>query len=378
MRTPLSSFLLSLVLMGSGWAQVVINEVHYDPEPNIELIEYVELTNAGAEAVDLTGWSFSSGVQFSFNDGTILAPGGFLVLTENLSHFETRFGQGADGQFEGRLTNDGERLEIADAAGVVVDSVNYRSEFPWPIGANGDGVSMELLSPALDNDLGGSWRSGSELTPGAANSVFVDNAPPQIRQVKHSPKMPATTEESVISAKITDPDSVGEVSLVYQVVTPGKYISSHLSKESSVWKSRPNDPLEENPAFEDPDNWVTVPMVDDGTGGDAVAGDGTYSITLPAQSSRTIVRYRIRAEDSAGASVRVPHADDPSLNFAYFSYDGVPEYVAGDRTVVEGAELPYTHSEEVMQDSLPVYTLITDEDDFDQCIAYSSADQVGR
>ena len=36
-----------------------------------------------------------------------------------------------------------------------------QSSFPWPVGANGSGSSMELINPLLDNDLGGSWRSSS-------------------------------------------------------------------------------------------------------------------------------------------------------------------------------------------------------------------------
>ena len=85
-------------------------------------------------------------------------------------------------------------------------------------------------------------------------------------------------------------------------------------------------PLEENPAYSDPENWTTVGMVDDGTGDDEFAGDDVYTATLPAQDHRTLVRYRITVEDSLGKADRVPYADDDSLNFAYFVYNEVPDY----------------------------------------------------
>ena len=37
----------------SGRAQVVINEIHYDPEPKEEFVEFIELFNAGEESADL-------------------------------------------------------------------------------------------------------------------------------------------------------------------------------------------------------------------------------------------------------------------------------------------------------------------------------------
>lgn len=373
-----------LLVLAQAAPRVVIHEIHYDPEPKTEHVEFVELYNAGDESADLSGWQFDDGIEYAFAEGVSLEPGAYLVLTENKEHFDRKFGSlfaGGEKAFDswsgGTLGNDGERVGLIDGAGVLVDEVTYQATFPWPIAANGDGVSMELINADLDNDLGGSWRSATMPTPGKVNSTVVENAPPLIRQVDHDPKMPSTSEATVITAKVTDGDAVAKVEAIYQVVAPGSYIQSLLAHSSSVWKSRPNDPREPNPDFEDAANWETVEMLDDGTGGDAVADDGVYTATLPIQeSNRTLVRYRISATDGLGESVRVPHADDPSLNFAYFVYEGVPEYVANTETVhPDGA--PYTHPKEVMT-SLPVYFLLTDEDEFDQCIAYDTVDQVGR
>ena len=73
-------------------------------------------------------------------------------------------------------------------------------------------------------------------------------------------------------------------------------------------------------------NWTSLAMNDAGADGDAVAGDDTYTVTLPGalQTHRRLIRYRLIANDSGGRSIRVPYADDPQPNFAYFCYNGVP------------------------------------------------------
>ncbi|MEZ5304882.1 MAG: lamin tail domain-containing protein [Verrucomicrobiales bacterium] len=275
----------------------------------------------------------------------------------------------------GGLENAGERIVLRDAAGAVQDEVDYRSEFPWPVGADGGGASMQLINPALDNDLGGSWRSAPP-TPGAVNAVFAANAPPQVRQVAHSPAVPASGEDIVVTAKATDPDGVGALTLLYQIVAPGDYVPATFPLTYAQLTGNPNATRPVNPAFEDPANWTPIAMRDDGLDGDAAAGDDVFTATIPGQAHRTLVRYRIAAEDAVGASARVPYADDPSLNFACFVFDGVPAWTAADASVhPEGAG--HTYPAEVM-DALPVHALITRAADLRACNAYSALGDGGQ
>lgn len=138
-------------------AQVVINEIHYDPEPETEAIEFVELHNAGGVDVEVDGWRFTQGIAYTFPASSTIRAGGFLVVGENPAALNTQFGVAALGPWTGRLGNDGETVTLRDAAGNKIDEVDYQRGFPWP--ACPDGSSMELLNPSFDNDLGGSWRS---------------------------------------------------------------------------------------------------------------------------------------------------------------------------------------------------------------------------
>jgi len=103
---------------------------------------------------------------------------------------------------------------------------------------------------------------------------------------------------------------------------------------------------------------------------DPDAGESIYSATLPSFPNRTLVRYRIQASDKNGATVQVPYSDDPSLNFAYFVYNGVPEYTASQRSVhPDGVGHVYPRS---VMTSLPVYHLITDPSDHSICLGYGN------
>ena len=115
-------------------------------------------------------------------------------------------------------------------------------------------------------------------------------------------------------------------------------------------------------------------MVDDGTGQDAIAGDDIYTVVLPAQINRTLMRYRIVAEDYSDNLIQVPYNDDASFNLAYYVYDGVPDYVAAEDSVIAPG---YVHSADILT-SIPVYTLITRAADFYQCNGYNSADRINQ
>ncbi|MCA9148639.1 MAG: CotH kinase family protein, partial [Planctomycetales bacterium] len=178
-------------------------------------------------------------------------------------------------------------------------------------------------------------------TPGAANSVLTQNAAPQLRQVNHTPREPQAGEAVVVTVHATDPDGVGTVNLQYQLVNPGDYISDTDPRYAT--------------------DWTTIAMHDDGLEGDATANDGIYSVTLPAslQTHRRLVRYRIDAVDTPGAAVSVPYADDPVPNFAYFVYNGVPDWTG---SADPGTAPDVTYSSDLLT-SIPVYQLITTQKD---------------
>lgn len=357
--------------------QLVINEVHYNPADNTQKIEFIELYNPTSASVDLSDWILTKAVEYTFPSGTQIDAGQYKIVAQDPTAMQNVYGLATLGPWAGKLSGDGEKIELRDASATLIDKVNYDIDFPWPVAAGGDGASMELIHPDLDNDLGSSWRSAPNNgpTPGQQNGSYATNAPPNIRQVDHLPKQPAANAPVTITAKVTDPEGVSSVELEYQVVLPGQYIPAYLAKSTANLIADPNGARSANPAYNSAANWTTVTMNDSGSGADAVAADSIYSASLPAQSNRTLVRYRITVTDAQGAAARVPYSDDPSLNFAYFVYNGVPAYIASTQSTAGAA--PYTHSAAAMN-AMPVYTLLTTKSNFDQAVAYNTADQIPR
>ena len=318
--------------------QIIINEVHIDPPVKTEIVEFVELYNKGDVPVDVSGWTIRDGIGFSFPAGSSVDAGGYLVVAMDPQMFQAKFGKSALGPWEGKLNNTGETIELWSAGGDQIDQVDYKVGFPWPSVGEEPGPSIQLIHPTLENDIGGSWRS-AEPTPGAQNSVFADNAAPQMRQVKHSPQQPTADDAVTITARVSDSSGVQSVTLDYQLVNPGDYISL-------------TDPRYEA-------SWTTVTMQDDGQNGDTTAADEIYTVVLPAelQTHRGLVRYRVTSTDTLGDSITAPYADDIQPNFAYFVYDGVPDWTAAAEP---GATPEVTYDSELL-DSIPIYQLITTE-----------------
>ncbi len=167
---------------GKIFADVVINEIMYNPqESGTDSTEFIELYNTGATDVDISGWYFTQGIVDTIPAGTTLPAGGFFVVCGNLNAMTAFYGISSNIQqwFSGGLSNGGEDITIKDASGVTVDSVNYDDYDPWPTSPDGNGPSLELTDPSLDNNLATSWAASAANsigTPGALNTQYFDNA----------------------------------------------------------------------------------------------------------------------------------------------------------------------------------------------------------
>jgi hypothetical protein len=152
-------------------ATLIINEIHFDPDVKTEPVEFIELFNYGNQPIDVSGWHFTDGIQYTFPLGTVAGPRSYLVVAENPAAVQTKYGVAALGPWAGNLDNDGEQITLVDAAGATQDAVDYQFGFPWPTVGLAPGYSIELIHPTLDNDLGGSWRS-SRGSASSGDAIF--------------------------------------------------------------------------------------------------------------------------------------------------------------------------------------------------------------
>jgi hypothetical protein len=153
---------------------VVLNELHYHPQPSEEFHsassdgdaeEYVELYNPLAQSVDLSGWRLTDGIAVAFPNGTVLGAGEYLVVGRDRDKLQATFGIAnvLPVNFNGRLSNSGERIALEDFQGNLIDSVVYRDCMAWPYSADGLGLSLERISPDRPSNDVASWRASLPL-----------------------------------------------------------------------------------------------------------------------------------------------------------------------------------------------------------------------
>ena len=136
--------------------------------------------------------------------------------------------------------------------------------------------------PEVNLRLNGNWLEATAAlpippnlgTPGLPNSILITNAGPAIYEVTHNPPVPAAGQAAVVSARVHDPDGVQSLTLYYRI-DPGT-------------------------------TYIPLVMADNGLAGDAVAGDGIFSASIPGQTANTLVAFYVSAKDKTGATSRFP------------------------------------------------------------------------
>jgi len=334
-------------LLTSG--PIVINEIMYNTsrgEPGAPGFiaenaaqEWIELYNSGSTPVNLNGWRFNQGVSYAFGDVTI-NPGAYLVVAANVTAFTTAHPSVTNvvGGWTGHLSNSGEDMELENQLGQRDDFVPYSDQgdwaprrrgpafftdtayfrgWEWMSDADGNGKSLELVNPAMDNECGQNWKASVALggTPGAPNDVASSDIAPLITDVKQTPVIPGPTDPVTVTARLTDELASGMTAAVH-------------------WR------LDGAPGFS------TLPMYDDGLHGDDRAGDGVFGAIIPAQAHNTyvasqanspVVEFYISVTDAGGKTRTCPApTDDLGTQGANLLYQ-----------VRDPAETPYTGAQAI-------------------------------
>ena len=154
---------------------LVINEIMYNPA--VPDAGFVEILNTSTSVTfDLSNYILK-GADFTFPEGTIIYPGGFVVVAKDPVVFASTYGSSIPvaGTFSGKLQNNGETLSLVKPGitpdqDIVIDQVRYGGQAPWPEAPNGSGPSLQLIDPRQDNSRVANW---------AAVTVTTAPSPPQ-------------------------------------------------------------------------------------------------------------------------------------------------------------------------------------------------------
>lgn len=299
---------------------ITINEINYRSVAYQKNIDFIEIYNHGNTSIDISNWKLSDGVSYTFPSGTTIAVDEYIVIAADPATCEAEFGfSGALGPFTGNLSSKGEEIVLRDDNFKTVDQLKYKAWEEWPnvrfndFESNGIKTkianSLQKTNPEIDSSFPGAWKANSPTPKAKNNAVYLTNLGlnPILKKVDRFPASPLSGDAVEVKA-IYKYTANSSLSLQYQVCAPGAYIA----------KSN----------FSYANNWITIPMLDNGLQSDSIANDGEFSAVIPAnnQVHRNLVRYRLKITNGSGVERYVPDPNHEESNFAYYVYDAPADY----------------------------------------------------
>ncbi|MTA39920.1 MAG: hypothetical protein F2560_02655, partial [Actinobacteria bacterium] len=141
--------------------QIFISEVNYRDVSGLDSGDYLEIHNGGTSDVSLNQWCIS-GVDFCFQDNTVLAAGATVVVPST--------------QFDGKLNNEGESLELRDSVDNLVDEVKYSSVPTWAYMSAGRGHTLHRNRDQADAGKEAMWITDVPSPGGIYNPTLRSTA----------------------------------------------------------------------------------------------------------------------------------------------------------------------------------------------------------
>jgi len=137
---------------------LMICQIYLNPLNNIDP-EFLALYNPSMKTVDLSNYSIDKGITTTFPQGTTLTPGDTLFVTSNSLGWKAN--RHVVQWTSGKLSNQGESIELLNQFGMVADYIKYSPTEGWPANAFNSESVLSLKSPILDNHFPENWKSVS-------------------------------------------------------------------------------------------------------------------------------------------------------------------------------------------------------------------------
>lgn len=142
----------------NGIPSVMISKIFCNPLKEPDKHEFIAIFNPSPLPVDLAGYTFTKGIDYTFPKESILNPGSTLMLSKDIVDLPSvsLFSEARQWSY-GSLENTGEAIQLNDSSGIVIDKVIYSPDAPWPEMKGSAGRVLSLISPSYDNHFGENW-----------------------------------------------------------------------------------------------------------------------------------------------------------------------------------------------------------------------------
>ncbi len=242
-----------------------------------EFSDWIEIHNPGTESISLARYYLTdeaTDLRKWMLPAIDLEPGGYLVV---FASGKNRASLAGPVHTNFRLSAEGGYLALVapDVASVVSA---FGPVYPPQFEDESFGLDPAGSAPA--------WSYFATPTPGAANGSGRRSGP-IVRVSEPNPPQPVTGPLVIKAVVLPVNDAVATVRLYYRRMYGPE---------------------------------TMVPMTDDGTGGDAGAGDGVWTATIPdtAFAPGEMTRWRLVATDANGVETKEPAFHDPVDSHQYF------------------------------------------------------------
>lgn len=154
---------------------VMISDIAYMTDLGAEDLEFIGLYNPGDSRIQLDSCQFASGITFLFPEGTSIGAKEKIYVTSNAaSAFWNNRGANVYQWESGHLADEGEKVQLVNRYGKVIDQVIYNNKAPWPLPQNSqEGITLNSFD--VDNHFGENWKLLS--TNGMVSAPTISNSP---------------------------------------------------------------------------------------------------------------------------------------------------------------------------------------------------------
>ncbi|MBV6485609.1 MAG: hypothetical protein KFKLKKLM_02179 [Flavobacteriales bacterium] len=228
-----------VVMVVPNYRDVVINEIHADPTPQVGLpdAEFVELYNASSNAYNLSGWKFVNTTTVKLLPNYILAPNSYVILCNSTdTALYSSFGSVIGISSFTALANGGDSLTLLDNNNVLLDVVAYNISWYQDAVKDDGGYSLELINPTQPCSGALNWIGSFSTdggTPGTQNSVY-DVAPDLTNPKMLNVEVNSLTQLTVYFNETMDSSSLANASIT---------VSGGINVVSMVVGQNPNSIL---------------------------------------------------------------------------------------------------------------------------------------
>ena len=223
-------FLLSgMMLQAQG--NLIISELMYNPlSEDIQIdgdeYEFIEFYNNGDAALDISGYSITAGVTYTFPANTTLDAGAYLVIGRNPTQLAVRYPSlTVFGQYIGGLKNSGETITVVNGTTTIYE-LTFDDAAPFPTVADGFGFSIvpvdENSTESPDN--GTYWAASTNKygSPGEQDPVSTNDYSIVVNELISSPSGSGIDQVEIYNAGSNSVD-ISYWLLTDDRATPQKY-----------------------------------------------------------------------------------------------------------------------------------------------------------